>query len=88
MKESHINQNRQTNIYNKMSNRDKCYGGKQPGESLPEQGVRGMGILTRVVLYEKKISTGQERLLVAFDVFLPFAVTAADTFPQAQIHLG
>lgn len=29
-----------------------------------------------------------KRLLVAFDVFLPFAVTAADTFPQAQIHLG
>lgn len=47
-----------------------------------------MGILTRVVLYEKRISTGQERLLVAFDVFLPFAVTAADAFPQAQIHLG
>lgn len=42
-----------------------------------------MGILTRVVLYEKKLSTGgQGGLLVAFDVSLLFAVTAVDTFPQ------
>lgn len=62
---------------------------EQPGERLPEQGVRGMGILTRVVLYEKLLGTGRQGgLLVAFDMFPPFAVTAVDPLPQGQIHLG
>lgn len=43
MKESHINQNRQTNIYNKMSNRDKCYKQKnEEGQRNERNGQEGL----------------------------------------------
>ena len=43
MKESHINQNRQTNIYNKMSNRDKCYKQKnEEGQRNERTGQEGL----------------------------------------------
>ena len=48
-----------------------------------------MGILTRVVLYEKKLSTGgQEGLLVAFDVSLLCAGTAVIHFHKDGVTLA